>query len=128
MTAAAFQPVDFRERVARRKLSLADEWRCFKLEAIGRTRDTLMSFGVPRPLKSGKRKGEMTWAGFRQRNGVYCCCVTNAEYLAERAAWEAETGKCSNCYGRGQELASWDSAKGAAYRPCKTCAETGKAP
>ena len=121
-----FPSVDFRERVARRKLALGDEWQCFKWEAVGNTRDTLMSFGVPRPLKSGKRKGKMTWMGLKHRDTLQCC-VTDAEFRAEKMAWEAETGKCSNCYGRGQELASLSAENGMTYRPCKKCSETGKA-
>lgn len=121
-----FPPVDFRERVARRKLALDDEWQSFKWEAIGNTRDTLLTFGITRPLKSGKNKGKMTWRGTKQRDGVVCC-VTDAEYRTERIAWERETGKCSDCFGSGKHIWGYSVVTGAVYQPCKQCGETGNA-
>ena len=112
------------DAVARRKVSGPDGWEVCAWERIGDTGDLIVQGGVPRLLKSGPRKGEKTW-----RDGpVQKAVVTRAELDAEHARYEAETGKCGDCYGRGEVLKSWSAAEGLKHRECKRCAGSGNAP
>lgn len=53
--------------------------------------------------------------------------VSDTELQQAAAAYEAETGKCWDCKGSGQEWASWSAAEGTKYRTCKRCGGDGKA-
>jgi hypothetical protein len=86
--------------------------------------DLVVSGGVPRLLKAGPRKGKPTWRDVPTQRAV----VTRAELDAEKARYEADTGKCSECMGTGKVLASWSAAEGVKYRPCKRCDGTGERP
>ena len=126
------EAVNWRERIARKKLGLSDEWEVCAWEAkwevcageaIGfpPAKDVLVSLGVPRLLKSGKRKGEKTW---KDSKDIIKCVVTEAELIAEYAEYE-RGGKCCACFGTGEELSGWSKA-GVKYRPCRRCGATGK--
>jgi len=47
---------------------------------------------------------------------------------AEPFRFEAETGKCADCGGDGQEWRGWSHIGGHKWRPCKRCGATGAAP
>ena len=79
---------------------------------------------MPRLLKTGPRKGKPTWRDVPTQKAV----VTGAEIEAEKARYEADTGKCSDCMGSGQVLARWSAAEGKKYRPCGRCGGTGERP
>lgn len=110
------------DEVARRKVNGPEGWAVCAWERIGN--DLVVTGGVPRLLKAGPRKGESTWRDVPTQKVV----VTEAEIDAEKARYEADTGKCSDCMGKGDVLASWSVAEGIKYRPCKRCGGTGKPP
>lgn len=115
--------IDFREEIARRKLGVSPEWRWCSLKAIGPD-GTLIEGGVPRLLKSGKRKGRNTW-----RDAILqSCIVTDAEVSAERSSYEDRTGNCWECQGTKQVFHSWTSTEGASYRECRRCDGAGLRP
>ncbi len=107
--------------IARRKLQLPDTYTC-----CGWTRvdpDGLLVRMKEECIKSaGKNKGKPGWRGEEQT-----CFVTYAEEKAECAAWEKETGKCSNCGGDGQELDGWSAATGTRHKQCRRCNGSGNA-
>jgi hypothetical protein len=112
------------ERIARRKLSLSDDWEACRWECIGHphTKDVLVEMGIPRLLKTGKYKGQRTW---KDTKDFRKCVVTESELADAEAGYERE-GKCFACYGSGEEWAGWSAAEGTKYRPCKRCGATGK--
>ncbi|HEY3494770.1 MAG TPA: hypothetical protein VGK73_08800 [Polyangiaceae bacterium] len=104
--------------------TLPDGFEFFSWKVVG-TDGALMEGGVPRLLKSGKRKGQKTW---RDCDETYCVVVTQGEVAQEERDYEQTTGKCHACYGDGQEWAGWNIYEGTKYRQCKRCGGDGKAP
>ena len=112
------------DEVARRKVNGPEGWETCGWERIGDGNDFIVNGGVPRMLKAGKRKGQKTWRDSVIERAV----VTDAELKAEHARYEAATGKCGDCFGKGEVFASWSAAEGVKHRACKRCAGTGSAP
>ncbi len=114
---------NWHERIARRKLSLPDEWEACIWKVVGDIEigDTLVTLGIPRLLKSGKRKGQRTWRDSKLKE----CVVTRSELEAAFAEYERE-GRCFDCYGTGQKWAAWSSNDGHTFTPCRRCDATGK--
>lgn len=112
------------DEVARRKVSGPEGWEVCGWERIGGGDDLVVDGGVPRMLKSGPRKGKKTWRDVPVQKAV----VTRAELDAEHARYEAETGKCGDCFGKGEVFASWSTAYGTKFRECPRCGGTGKKP
>jgi len=98
-------------------------WDVAFMEKIGPDA-TMVSGGFPRPIKQGKRKGELTWRGVEMCGPVI---VTDREVAEERARYEAETGNCGDCLGEGNRCVGWHKETGKEYRACLTCSGTGKA-
>lgn len=115
--------IDFYSAVARRKLGKGPDWRWCNIRSVGPD-GTLVEGGVPRPLKSGSRKGKLTW----RDNPLESCVVTCAEVQAARDAYEHETGYCWECQGTKLEFASWSATDGTKYKQCRRCAGTGAKP
>lgn len=112
------------DEVARCKVNGPEGWAVFAWERIGDGNDLVVTGGVPRLLKAGPRKGKPTWRDVPTQKAV----VTGAEIEAEKARYEADTGKCSDCMGSGQVFASWSQAEGKKYRACGRCGGTGERP
>ena len=110
--------------VARRKVNGAEGWAVCAWERIGDGNDLVVTGGVPRLLKTGPRKGKPTWRDVPTQKAV----VTGAEIEAEKARYEADTGKCSDCMGSGQVFASWSQAEGKKCCTCGRCGGTGERP
>ena len=116
--------MNFCEEVARKKLNKGSDWLMTGWECVGDTRDLIVRGAVPvGTYKSGPRKGRNKFSP-----PFDSCVVTHAEEVAQAEAWEAETGKCSNCEGRGQEWAGWSADSGNRYRDCRRCGATGNKP
>ena len=111
--------MNFYEVIARRKLGKGQEWEAFRFEAIGS--DLLVEGGIPRLLKSGPRKGRKTWREAKTSRVV----ISLSDIELEVAAYESETGNCSECLGAGQTAWSWSSDE-IKYRACRRCNGTGK--
>ena len=47
--------------------------------------------------------------------------ISKRDLEARAAAYEAETGKCWDCKGEGQECAGWSRDTGIKYRACSRC-------
>lgn len=112
------------DEVARRKVSGPEGWAVCAWERIGTGNDFVVTGGVPRLLKAGPRKGKPTWRDVPTQKAV----VTGAEIEAEKARYEAHTGKCSDCTGKGEVFSSWSAADGIKYRKCQRCDGSGGRP
>lgn len=110
------------ESVARRKVCGPEGWAVCSWECIGN--DFVVEGGVPRLLQAGPNKGQKTWRDRPRQQAV----VTRAELDAEHARYEAETGKCGDCFGKGEVFASWSATDGTKYRTCKRCGGNGERP
>lgn len=107
------------DTVAVRKAGV-DGWLPYGYESVAG--GIIIKGGIPRLLLSGKRKGRPTWESCKSPSTVI---VTHEEIKARETAFEAETGKCSTCYGKGEVFASWDHIEGTKYRKCGVCAGSG---
>lgn len=111
------------ERVALRKMTKAGATgdlmvvRFQRLDCGG----CLLSGGPARVLTRGKDKGHR-----RVEKITHRVVVTDAEVIAEEARFEAETGLCRECQGKGEVFARWSVTDGTSYRPCRRCAASGK--
>lgn len=112
------------DEAARRKVGGPEGWQVCAWERIGDGNDLVVEGGVPRLLKSGRHKGKPTWRDVPTQKTV----VTGAEIEAEKTRYMAETGKCAECYGKGQVMASWSVVDGVKHRTCRRCNGTGAAP
>jgi len=115
--------MNYMNEVARRKVNGPDGWEICVWKRIGDGRDFVVEGGVPRILTRGPRKGRKRWDGPRLKT-----VVTGAEIDAEHARYEAETGNCGDCGGKGEVFASWSVTDGTMMRPCQRCNATGKTP
>lgn len=70
----------------------------------------------------GKRKGETKWAKGEDRE--FYLSLHEVDTLT--AAWEKETGKCANCKGKGETIASAGVDIPTTYWQCWECKGTGK--
>ncbi len=113
------------EFVAERKSNLSgrEGWVVASMEKIGPDA-TIVRSGFPRPIKRGKRKGELTWRGVEMCEPVI---VTNREIDEERTRYEAETGNCGHCLGKGKQFLALRAGTGKEFGPCRECGGTGKA-
>ncbi len=111
------------ETVARRKAGGSDAWEFCAWESVGEG-GMIVEGGIPRLLKAGPRKGKKTWRDMPTQKVV----VTAAEIDVEHARYEAETGKCGDCFGNGQKFARWSQANGVELKECGPCKGTGVAP
>ena len=69
-------------------------------------------------FKRGPRKGRLNWS---KRTDEREIIVTRDELQQAKAAWETDTGRCFNCGGTGQTVASVHVSGERTYRPCKRC-------
>lgn len=115
--------VCFYELIARRKLGVGADWRWCNLNAIGPDA-VKVEGGVTRLLKSGPRKGQRTW----RDTPLQACVVTHGEFEAERANYEATTGRCMECLGTAQSVWMVSATEGRKTKPCGRCTGTGHAP
>lgn len=113
---------------AREKLGMPPEWHAFKFEKIGNYPNYLCSAVtgavVTTMFQSGPRKDRPNWKT-RDKGTERTAYLTPDEHDAWKAAWEARTGKCSRCEGKGQLPQSWSREEGAKYRPCEACGGSG---
>lgn len=94
-----------------------DGWKWFRLERMNN--GTLVTGGVPiGVVKSGKRKGRPKWGPMKTADRVF---VADADLDAEKSRYEREEGKCHECYGDGQTIASFHVTEGHTYRTCSRC-------
>lgn len=103
----------------RKKLGLGAEWQAFAFRAIGK--DSLLTFGKPEVITRGRRKGNKRWPPPHHE-----VMVSLDEEQQERRTYEAVTGHCAKCFGKGEELASVGQ-DGTKFRQCSECRGTGRA-
>lgn len=105
-------------------------WRWYALEALDGVSPgsaVLITGAVcTATFSRGARVGQVNWAK-RDKTTDRKLVATKAQLDAVRDAWEAETGKCSDCGGSGQQAWGWGS-EGAMYRHCRRCGTTGGKP
>lgn len=107
--------------VAKRKVSGPEGWVMCAWERIGDGNDLIVTGGVPRLLKAGPSKGKPTWRDVATQKAV----VTSEELDDEQKRYEQATGKCGDCYGKGEVFQSWDVHDGTKYKKCSSCGGTG---
>ncbi len=116
------------EVVARRRLGRGDDWEAFAFSVVRDgdefTDRIAVSGAVPIGFVArGPSKGLPKYPPAGQCDRVV---ITQGEVAAERAAWEAATGKCAECAGTGQAWAGWSRDHGTRYRDCAKCQASGK--
>lgn len=76
------------------------------------------------PKKSGKYKGMPNWRKLDKatEKTTYFSPDEHDEWLKQ---WEAKTGKCAECAGKGEVLARRSVADGTTYKPCPKCGGSG---
>lgn len=106
--------------VAARKAGDIPGWEPWFYERVGG--GLIIKGGIPRLISKGPRKGKKTWDPKESQTVV----VTPEEVEREYQRYEAETGKCGECFGDGKVVAS-AGVSGTTYRECKVCGGSGKA-
>ena len=77
---------------------------------------------IMKTATKGKMKGKLAPHGEQ-----VSVLVLDADVDAERARYEIETGKCSECLGSGEEFRRWSKDKGTETKTCSKCNGTGNA-
>jgi hypothetical protein len=110
------------EAVAIRKIGNRAGFRFYRWECIGED-DMLLTGCVCNSVYTrGPHRGLPKYDG-----DAVQAVVSGAELAAERARYEAQTGKCSDCLGTARTVASC-GVSGTKYRPCAACKGSGKPP
>lgn len=107
--------------VAIRKAGIVG-WEPYRLEVVGDV--VLVDGAIPHIITRGPKKGQKRWSPLVSPRKTY---VTHAEAVEEEKRYEAETGKCGDCFGEGKKVWGWNKDEGTKYRECKKCHGCGKA-
>ena len=118
------------ERLARRRLNLAENWKVYQWECLPKSSMQTTHFQVTGAVcdavySKGPRKGETNWSKRDRKTEMqFVCSVAEAEAFC--LEWEQETGKCHKCEGSGQTFAGWNPTDGNKYRTCQRCNGSGE--
>jgi hypothetical protein len=100
-------------------------WAPYLWEAAdGANRAIIITGAVAPLLTRGKNKGQPNWRTM-DRDTVSRVVLSESERHEYCAAWERETGKCSECVGTGEVSNGWSREHGARYKTCPKCNGTG---
>jgi hypothetical protein len=115
---------------AREKAGLPQEWRLYKWELFPKAGPDFLYVQITGAVAltkytKGPRKGRTNWSQKSCQKTVILVRQEHEEWCRE---WERKTGKCQRCYGTGQSWAGWNHLTGDAWRDCRKCNATGKAP
>jgi hypothetical protein len=122
---------DWYELYCKERYAVRADWEIYSWKANG-ARNTPGCFVVveggvfKEKITKGKRKGRTNY-NKPEPNTKATYSIVADDLDRFKAEWSARTGKCSNCYGIGQEWAEWDHITGTRYRDCAKCKATGKA-
>lgn len=115
------------EQHAREKSGLGPDWAVFLWEQLPEAKGMLLTGAItPPPYKSGPHKGTPRWKA-RDVSTEKRIFIAHADQDAYNAAWEASTGNCSRCFGKGDLPWGWSRAEGPKRKPCVKCKGSGKA-
>lgn len=117
---------DLLEQHAREKAGMGPEWAIYKWEAIPEAKGSMLTGAVAPPLKAGKRKGKPNWRKL-DKSTEKRVFITKDEHAVWEAKWQASTGKCLECEGKGRVWTGWSAAEGSRFKPCDVCDATGVA-
>lgn len=120
--------VDFYNLYAIAKHGAPTDWHWHTLEALGKHPNytgSLVRGCVPATFQKGKRKGQFNFKGGDKATEL-SFAIAHDQFAAFHAEWEAETGRCSKCFGSGQEWTGWSATEGSRFKPCARCDATGK--
>jgi hypothetical protein len=110
--------IDHGAALALRKIGSPEGWSVCSWEIMD---DDSTVYGMM--LESGtKPDGSTKWVGPEKK-----ACVTKEERIAEINRYETETGKCSVCYGTGDEWMGWNHITGNRWGKCRRCNGLGLA-
>jgi hypothetical protein len=110
--------IDHVDSVAKNKMNIPG-WEPYAWERIGND-GLLVTGGIPRLIKRGKRKGEKMWEGKGDK-----VVVVQSEVDKEKDRYERETGKCCNCMGDVEVFAGWSMDTGRRVKVCGYCNGSG---
>lgn len=107
--------------VAKRKAGNIDGWVpwFYRREEGG----LIIKGGVPTLVTRGPTKGRRRWNTKESQTVV----VSDEDIEREHARYEAETGKCGDCFGEKKQVVGAGTS-GTTYRKCKRCNGSGTAP
>jgi hypothetical protein len=110
--------VDHRATVANRKIGVIPNFLWHSWECLDTADGSVLMTGCVSSglVTKGPRKGRPRYDGEPKR-----VVVTDGELLTEKARYECEEGKCSECGGDGQEFAGWNHITGTRWRECTRC-------
>lgn len=114
------------EQHAREKSGQGPDWAVFRWENLPEAKGMLLTGAIAPPYKTGPHKGTPKWKArdMKTEKRIFIAYVDQDAY---NAAWEASTGNCSRCFGKGDTPWSWSKAEGSKRKPCGQCKGTGKA-
>lgn len=123
---------DFLLLHAREAFNLPPDWEWFKLEAVGPHdsphRTVLMTGAICEAVYTrGKRKGAKKWSE-RDKSTECTVPIKGSDHEAWLLNWEAETSKCHQCGGSGEEWFGWSIDAGNRFRTCSRCGGSGNPP
>ncbi len=118
-----YKPADFYELAALRQLKLTPDSNKGVYALSGCHSGTLVLIGPVSTFTRGPRKGERKYGPRRDCETVI---VTGEQLKAEVEIFEAETGRCSTCYGNGLSWSGWAVDKGNYFRQCTKCDGSGE--
>jgi hypothetical protein len=110
--------MDTMSMTAIRRFGFPKDWKWCSAEAIDG--GTLLIGGVPT-----EKNGKKIWPKERNR-----CVITPTDIKETEAAYEVETGNCSQCFGKGETIWSSSVVNGVVehkFRKCRSCDGFGKA-
>lgn len=122
-TAPKVEWVDLMSLQASRLLGIPG-WTAWRFEAVEPDSVLLTGAVCPEVYKSGPRKGRTNYKAHDPKTKRMVALTTDSR-RAFALAWEMETGRCSECQGRGETVASC-GVSGTKYRECMACKGSGK--
>lgn len=113
---------------SRERFKLSDTWNIYHWEVFPKGQDRYIYYqftGMVAPPKKGK-PGQYAWRR-GDKSTERTVVITIDEHKAWLIEWERKTGKCHECQGSKEVMASC-GVNGITYRTCPRCKGTGEPP
>jgi hypothetical protein len=123
------EPVDLYCEHAKEKANLPSNWRIYKWQCFPGGGEETIYVAITGAVceqffTRGERQGDRKWKA-RDKSTERTVNLEVVEHKNWKSEWEKRTGKCSECTGAGQTVASVSVADGVKYRTCFKCKGSG---